>query len=214
MKCLPQFYHHRICIRRSINSDFLLKCLMIPFIKGVKPISLRSGDPTQRLPGDILCSRCFVIFIDNKYLLVIGHRSDSITKLFCFQEDIRQHRSINQRAYPIMNNDDIISRRLSFKIIDVITNGFLPGITARYNPLQLCDIKLFRIGTKYIMPAINAYNLNRINLRMFLKSFLCINPHRLIIYINKLLRNILARSMSGSSSYDDSNVHIIPFPSK
>ena len=53
------------------------------------------------------------------------------------------------------------------------------------------DIDTDDIGPHDIMPAVQTYQPDFVNLRMMLKSFQCINQNRLVIYVDKLLGYIL-----------------------
>lgn len=87
------------------------------------------------------------------------------------------------------------------------SHGFLPAISTRNNPLQLINIKLLCICPKNLIPAFQAYHLNRINKRMILKTLKRINYNRFIVHIYKLLWNVLSHSVPRSSGNSYCSIH-------
>ena len=92
------------------------------------------------------------------------------------------------------------------------SDGFLTRSATGNNPFELSDIKLLRVCPHHIMPSVNADNFNGINLRMFLESLQCIDQHRFIVHIDKLLRNVLPHTVAGASGDNYCYVHNIFAP--
>ena len=108
-----------------------------------------------------------------------------------------------------MNDDGIVVAALSFQIIDTVADGFLPRAAAGDDPFELVDVELSGISPDDIVPAVDANDLDRIDLGMFLKAFQRIDQDRLVIYVDKLLGDILSHPVSGASGNDDRNVHAL-----
>ena len=105
-----------------------------------------------------------------------------------------------------MNDDIVFLTDFVGKEFHTVSDGFLNACAAPHNPLKLVDIELLRVCFHHGFPAFNAYHLNRVNIRMPLEAFQCIDKHWLIEYINKLLRDVLPHPGSRSASYYDCNV--------
>ena len=67
--------------------------------------------------------------------------------------------------------------------INAVPDGFLPGLPSGNDPPELVDSELFRICPGDVMPAVDADQFDRVDHRVPLESFQCIDQDRLVTHI-------------------------------
>ena len=163
---------------------------MISPVEFSELICLRCGDAAECLSRNILY--CGDLIIHDKNLLVIREGRHSVSVLLAFDNYIRQDCRVDKRSDTVMDDDDVVRTAFALKIIHAVPDGLLAGLSSGHDPLQLVDVELFSVSPDNIVPSVDTYDLDRVDLRVFLKTFQCVDQDRFIIYIYELLRDILS----------------------
>ena len=106
-----------------------------------------------------------------------------------------------------MNDNDIVVSALPFKIVDAVPDRFLSGISAGHDPFEFVNVELFGISPDNVVPPVDAYYFDGVDLGMLLKALKRIDEDRFVIDIYELLGDILPHSVTGPACYNDRYIH-------
>ena len=191
---LAEFHHHRVGVRRAVDPDLLLESFVISPVQFAEAIGLRCGDSPECLARDILDRTDLVV--DHKDLLVVGKRRHSVPVFPALDDDVGEDRRVHHGPDPVMYDDDIVIAAFSFKVVNSVADGFLSRLSAGHDPLELVDSELPRVSAHNIVPSVDTDDFDGVDLRMPLKALQCIDQNGLVIYIYKLLGNVVAHSVA------------------
>ena len=104
-----------------------------------------------------------------------------------------------------LNNEMLTSRSSMSGSYIAISTRFLNSIATIDDRFEFCDIVLFRVSTQNILPAVEANDKDRINLRVILKVFKRVNDYRLVVNVYKLLGDVLACALTFARSKQQCN---------
>ena len=103
----------------------------------------------------------------------------------------------------------VITASRLFQAIDTIVDRLLTIASAREYPFQLGNAELVGIRLQYRFPTCQTYHSNTLNIRMLLKSHHRMDDDRTVVYMHKLLWDVLSHSVARTSGYDQCIVHIL-----
>ena len=188
-----------------MDADSFFEGLVISPVKLSEAVSLRRLYPAQGFPRNI-ADRGDLIVAD-KDLLIVGHGSHAVSILFAFFYNVCQNGVVHKRTDSVMDDYDIIFRADSFQVIDAVADGFLSGLPSGNHPFQFVDPELLRVGPGDVVPAVDADQLDGVDLRMLLEALQGIDQNRLIIDVDKLLRDILSHPVPAAPGDNQCNIH-------
>ena len=107
---------------------------------------------------------------------------------------------INQRTVAVVDHNNGVLGAFLFQLLQTVTDGFLTGFATFHNPFQLGDVKLVGISLHEAKPAGKGYQDNGVNLGVVLETLQGIDNNGLVLYMKKLLGDILTHTgtLSGS----------------
>ena len=96
---------------------------------------------------------------------------------------VREHVAVHQRADAVVDDDDIVRGAVLLQVVYAVADGFLTGGAARNDPAQLGDAELLGICPQHVFPALNAHDLDCVDVRMLLKALQRVQQNGLVIDI-------------------------------
>ena len=193
VKRLAQVDHHRVDVGGAVNPNLLLERLLVSPIEFAELVSLRSLDAAQGVTVDIFLSASLVELAEN--LFVVGQARDAVAVLPASRDNVGKDFLINHRANPVVNDNNVVVLVLLLNREDAVARGLLNCRAAVDDFLQLRDVVLAGIGAKNILPAVEAHDKDTVDFGVLLKVFKRVNQYRLVVNVNELLWNVLARTL-------------------
>ena len=93
--------------------------------------------------------------------------------------------------------------------IDAVADRLLPVLSAGEDPLQLGDVELVGVGLQHRFPSGETYHGDAVDVGMLLKRLHRVDDDRAVVYVHKLLGNVLSHAVAGSAGDDECIVHIV-----
>ena len=101
---------------------------------------------------------------------------------------------IDQRAYAVMDDHQVVRLGDTFQAIDSVADGFLAGLASGDDCDQLVDVELLGVGAGDLFPTFDTDHDDFIDFGVPLEAFQSIDDDGLIEDIDELLGQVLAHA--------------------